>query len=64
MCGYYVDALDKKMLWGEARIIKCNPVTRKIWCTRGWSKNYDFDRSMSITEHGRYARRIVLRGTI
>ncbi|KAL7680473.1 putative Chromo-like domain superfamily, trmO-like domain, YaeB-like superfamily protein [Plasmopara halstedii] len=57
--GYYVDALDKKMLWGEARIIKCNPVTRKILVHFvGWSKNYDlWTDPMSITEHGRYAPR-------
>ncbi|KAF4043807.1 hypothetical protein GN244_ATG03678 [Phytophthora infestans] len=57
--GYYVDALDKKMLWGEARIIQCNLTTQKIKVHFvGWSKNYDlWTDAMSITAHGRYAPR-------
>ncbi|POM66636.1 Hypothetical protein PHPALM_17482, partial [Phytophthora palmivora] len=57
--GYYVDALDKKMLWGEARIIQCNLTTQKIKVHFvGWSKNYDlWTDPMSITAHGRYAPR-------
>ncbi|KAG3034887.1 hypothetical protein PC128_g379 [Phytophthora cactorum] len=57
--GYYVDALDKKMLWGEARIIQCNLTTQKIKVHfMGWSKNYDlWTDPMSITAHGRYAPR-------
>ncbi|KAG6609307.1 uncharacterized protein IUM83_00754 [Phytophthora cinnamomi] len=59
--GYYIDALDKKMLWGEARIIKCNLTTQKIRVHFvGWSKNYDlWTDPMSITAHGRYAPRTV-----
>lgn len=55
--GYYVDALDKKMLWGEARIIQCNLSTQKIKVHFvGWSKTYDlWTDPMSITGHGRYA---------
>ncbi|KAL3673286.1 hypothetical protein V7S43_001004 [Phytophthora oleae] len=57
--GYYVDALDKKMLWGEARIIQCNLTTQKIKVHFvGWSKNYDlWTDPMSITAHGRYTSR-------
>ncbi|GMF11619.1 unnamed protein product [Phytophthora lilii] len=57
--GYYIDALDKKMLWGEARIIQCNLTTQKIKVHFvGWSKNYDlWTDPMSITAHGRYAPR-------
>ncbi|KAI9907087.1 hypothetical protein PsorP6_003907 [Peronosclerospora sorghi] len=57
--GYYVDALDKKMLWGEAKIIRCNLSTQKIKVHFvGWSKNYDlWTDAMSITAHGRYAPR-------
>ncbi|KAL4169687.1 hypothetical protein KRP22_010605 [Phytophthora ramorum] len=57
--GYYIDALDKKMLWGEARIIQCNLITQKIKVHFvGWSKNYDlWTDPMSITAHGRYAPR-------
>ncbi|KAG7384575.1 hypothetical protein PHYPSEUDO_002475 [Phytophthora pseudosyringae] len=57
--GYYIDALDKKMLWGEARIIQCNLTTQKIKVHFvGWSKNYDlWTDPMSITTHGRYAPR-------
>ena len=56
--GYYVDALDKKMLWGEASIVQCNVATRKIKVHFvGWSKNHDlWTDVMSITAHGRYAR--------
>ncbi|GMF17867.1 unnamed protein product [Phytophthora fragariaefolia] len=58
--GYYIDALDKKMLWGEARIIQCNLTTQKIKVHFvGWSKNYDlWTDPMSITAHGRYAREL------
>ncbi|KAG7396468.1 hypothetical protein PHYBOEH_002234 [Phytophthora boehmeriae] len=54
--GYFVDALDKKMLWGEARIIQCNLSTQKIKVHFvGWSKTYDlWTDPMSITAHGRY----------
>ncbi|CAI5741378.1 unnamed protein product [Hyaloperonospora brassicae] len=57
--GYYVDALDKKMLWGEASIVQCNVATRKIKVHFvGWSKNHDlWTDVMSITAHGRYALR-------
>jgi hypothetical protein len=60
--GYYVDALDKKMLWAEARIIRCNLTTQKIRVHFvGWSKNYDlWTDPMSITSHGHYARELVL----
>uniref|UniRef100_A0AAV1VL53 Chromo domain-containing protein n=1 Tax=Peronospora matthiolae TaxID=2874970 RepID=A0AAV1VL53_9STRA len=55
--GYYVDALDKKLLWGEASIIQCNVATRKIKVHFvGWSKNHDIWTDVkSITAHGRYA---------
>ncbi|TDH65109.1 uncharacterized protein CCR75_007276 [Bremia lactucae] len=56
--GFYVDALDKKLMWGEARIIQCNLDSHKIKVHFvGWSKNYDlWTDPISITAHGRYAR--------
>ncbi|CAI5743909.1 unnamed protein product [Peronospora destructor] len=57
--GYYIDALDKKMMWGEARIIQCNLKSQKIKVHFvGWSRNHDrWTDVMSIMAHGRYAPR-------
>ncbi|CAH0491170.1 unnamed protein product [Peronospora farinosa] len=57
--GYYIDALDKKMMWGEARIIQCNLKSQKIKVHFvGWSSNHDrWTDVMSIMAHGRYAPR-------
>ncbi|CAH0477173.1 unnamed protein product [Peronospora belbahrii] len=55
--GYYIDALDKKMLWGEAKIVDCNLTTQKIKVHFvGWNSNHDvWTDAMSISAHGRYA---------
>ncbi|RQM09212.1 hypothetical protein DD237_000374 [Peronospora effusa] len=57
--GYYIDALDKKMMWGEARIIQCNLKSQKIKVHFvGWSSNHDrWTDVMSIVAHGHYAPR-------
>ncbi|RLN91671.1 hypothetical protein BBJ28_00001703 [Nothophytophthora sp. Chile5] len=59
--GFFVDALDKKMLWSEAKIIACNLATQKIRVHFvGWGKSYDlWTDPMSITSHGRYAPRSI-----
>ena len=59
--GYYIDALDKKMMWGEAKIIQCNLKSQKIKVHFvGWSSNHDrWTDVMSIMAHGRYARMLL-----
>ncbi|KAJ0393110.1 hypothetical protein ATCC90586_004849 [Pythium insidiosum] len=52
--GLYVDAMDSKLMWAEARIIDCDPEEERIKITFiGWPRKWDmWTDQFSIRPHG------------